>query len=216
MEALGWGTFNFHQMRSAWKHPVQLSRAQVNSMTWKKTQSEEETEGDLKSAYERARTSRGKVSNIFKAQSLDPKSLGAHLDLYLSILFGGGKSSRKQREMIAVIVSAQNGCQYCVAHHSAALGRYVKEEGFIAKLIENPLVVALPAKDRAMVEYAITLTRNPKSLTEKDINELRKQGLVDEEILNLALVAAYFNFVNRLASGLGVELEDEGQTQYRY
>ena len=86
----------------------------------------------------------------------------------------------------------------------------------IAKLVENPLGVSLPAKDKAMLEYSIALTRHPQSITEENINELRRQGLVDEEILHLALVSAYFNFVNRLASGLGVELEEEGQTQYRY
>jgi uncharacterized peroxidase-related enzyme len=185
-------------------------------VAWIKTTNEEDAEGELKSVYARVRTSRGKVANIFKAQSLDPESLDAHLDLYLSLMFGSGRLSRQQREMIAVVVSAQNGCKYCVEHHSAALARYVKNEEFITKLIKNPLDAPISAKERIMVEYSIALTKNPQSVTEESIRELRRNGLVDEEILHVALVVAYFNFVNRVASGLGVELEGEGQAEYRY
>jgi uncharacterized peroxidase-related enzyme len=185
-------------------------------MTWIRTINEEDADDELKSVYERVRTSRGRVANIFKAQSLDPRSLLAHLDLYLSIMFGTGKLSRQQREMIAVAVSAENGCGYCVAHHSAALSRYVKDQGFIARLADSPRGVALGPKERAMVDYAIALTKDPRSLTHENITELRRRGMDDEDILNLALIAAYFNFVNRLADGLGVDLEEEGQTLYRY
>jgi uncharacterized peroxidase-related enzyme len=185
-------------------------------MTWIMTISEKDAVGDLKSAYDRVRTSRGRVANIFKSQSLNPRSLLAHLDLYLSLMFGGGGLSRQEREMIAVVVSAENRCRYCVRHHSAALAKYVKDEGLIAGLAENPRGALLGPRERAMVDYAIALTKDPHSVTQENIAALRRQGMNDEEILQLATIAAYFNFVNRLADGLGVELEDEGQAGYNY
>ncbi|MDE1852531.1 MAG: peroxidase-related enzyme [Thaumarchaeota archaeon] len=183
-------------------------------MAWIRTIGEGDAEGELRLVYGKVTTTRGRVANIFKVQSLDPSSLAAHLDLYLNLMFSKGKLSRQQREMIAVAVSAENDCHYCVAHHSAALAKHM-DEGLAAKLATDPRQAALGPKERAMVDYALALTRDPRSLTQKDIDELRKGGLTDEEILQLNLVASYFNFVNRVATGLGVALEEE-QDSYRY
>ncbi len=98
-------------------------------MTWITTIDETEASGDLREAYDKVKSSRGRVSNIFKAHSLDPKVMKAHIDLYLSVMFEQPELTRRQREMVAVLVSSLNKCQYCVAHHSAALGRYVTQPG---------------------------------------------------------------------------------------
>jgi len=61
-----------------------------------------------------------------------------------------------------------------------------------------------------MVDYALKLTRTPWDVRKDDLNPLRDAGLGDREILDLAMVVAYFAYVNRLADGLGVELEPGG------
>ncbi len=58
-----------------------------------------------------------------------------------------------------------------------------------------------------MVSYAIKLTAEPSSVTSEDITELRNAGLTDRDILDLCEVTAYYAYVNRIADGLGVELE---------
>lgn len=58
-----------------------------------------------------------------------------------------------------------------------------------------------------MLDYALRLTREPGRIQPEHIDQLRSAGLTDEEIHRVALVVAYFNFVNRVAEGLGVELE---------
>ncbi len=184
-------------------------------MTWIRTINEEDAQGALKSAYDRVKGSRGRVSNIFRVQGLDPGSLEAHLELYLSIMFGKGGLSRQQREMIAVVVSARNHCEYCVAHHSAALRKYVKDEPLITQLAAGHEAASPDPKEEAMLKHAVALTRDPSSLTEAHIGALRENGMSDEEILQLTLIASYFNFVNRIANGLGVNLEEEGQTGYK-
>lgn len=65
----------------------------------------------------------------------------------------------------------------------------------------------LDEKDRAMLEYVAKLTLEPWSMAEEDVVRLREKGFSDEAILDICQVAAYYNFVNRLADGLGVELE---------
>ncbi len=65
----------------------------------------------------------------------------------------------------------------------------------------------LDASDRAMLEYAAKLTREPWLMGEDDIKRLRGIGFGDAAILDINQVASYYAFVNRLADGLGVELE---------
>jgi len=61
-----------------------------------------------------------------------------------------------------------------------------------------------------MIDYALKLTRTPWGMSEGDLSPLRDAGLTDREILDLAMIVGYFAFVNRLADGLGVELEPGG------
>jgi alkylhydroperoxidase family enzyme len=67
--------------------------------------------------------------------------------------------------------------------------------------------VVTDAATRALCAHALRLTREPWAIAEGDLDELRRAGLDDRAILDLTLVVAYYNFVNRLASGLCVELE---------
>lgn len=69
---------------------------------------------------------------------------------------------------------------------------------------------------RSVVEYAETLTRSPASVAESHVLSMRDAGLSDEDVLSVNLVVAYFNFVNRIATGLGVGHSAEDVAGYRY
>lgn len=62
--------------------------------------------------------------------------------------------------------------------------------------------------DRAMLAYAVKLTQTPWQMEEADVVALRQVGFTDADILDINQVTGYYAFVNRLADGLGVELED--------
>ncbi len=59
-----------------------------------------------------------------------------------------------------------------------------------------------------MLDYSVRLGREPESMRESDLEPLRHAGFRDDEILDICQIAAYFSYVNRMAQGLGVELED--------
>jgi len=65
----------------------------------------------------------------------------------------------------------------------------------------------LAPADRAMLDYAVKLTDSPGAMTQEDVDRLRTNGFDDVAIHDLATVTGYFAFVNRIADGLGVELE---------
>jgi uncharacterized peroxidase-related enzyme len=183
---------------------------------WIDTVEPESATGRIAEAYERLVRRRGKVSNIMKCQSLDPEAMGAHLDIYLAIMFRRGALSRAEREMVAVAVSVANQCDYCIRHHAEALLAYWKDAARVATLERGAEPADLSARERAMLERARSLTLEPGAAQEQHVVGLRAAGLDDEEILHLHLVIAYFNFVNRLALGLGVESTPEEMAGYKY
>lgn len=73
----------------------------------------------------------------------------------------------------------------------------------------DPDGVEVSPADRAMLNYAARLTRTPALVGAADIARLKSHGFEDTAILDICQIVAYYNYVNRLADGLGVELEDE-------
>ncbi|MHB8632794.1 MAG: peroxidase-related enzyme [Thermoplasmatota archaeon] len=177
---------------------------------------EDEADGKLFEIYDEIQRNRGRVANILRVSSLEPKSMRAHLDLYMSTVFGKGGLSRRESEVIAVAVSAANGDPYCTTHHREALARYAKDPLFVEAVAKDTTTPQLTAREKALVDYARNLTRHPEKGVQKHVEALRKAGLRDEEILQAAQVVGYFNFANRLAIGLGVELEPDADRDYHY
>ena len=82
-------------------------------MPWIRTVPPEEATGLLRQIYEAALRRAGRVFNVVRLQSLRPKVLDASMQLYLQLMHApDGALTRAQREMIAVVVSATNGCHY--------------------------------------------------------------------------------------------------------
>ncbi len=76
-------------------------------------------------------------------------------------------------------------------------------------MIEDYTIADLLPADRAMLDYAQKLTLTPKDVTEADVEALRVQGFDDRAIHDICAITAYFAFVNRMADGLGLALEDD-------
>jgi uncharacterized peroxidase-related enzyme len=184
-------------------------------MPWIRSVRPEEATGRLKDEYDRIAKARGAVGDVFAVTGLHPGAPGAHLALYEEVHFAEGPLSRRERELVAVVVSRANGCEYCLAHHADALGRHASEPGLQALVATDYTKASLSKRERAIADHAVKLTRSPQDVTEKDVEHLRAAGLTDREILDVTLVASYFNFVNRVANGLGLTPQDV-RAKYRY
>lgn len=185
-------------------------------MAWIETIDEDDATGPLKAAYERIASSRGKVANIMKIHSLRPETMQVHTDLYKELLFARTDLSRAERELIAVVVSDANDCAYCVAHHRPALNAYWKDDERIDAVLADDPAADLSERQQALVTYSRALTHRPGAMTNADVEALRNAGLSDTAILDTAMVASYFNFVNRMALGLGVEFTPGEAEGYEY
>jgi len=95
-----------------------------------------------------------------------------------------------------------------VRHHAEGLRRLTKNEALVAQLQSDFRQAEINGRDRAMLGYAVKLTLEPWSMNQEDVKRLRQAGFSDADILDINQVTGYFAFVNRLADGLGVELEE--------
>ncbi len=168
----------------------------------------------MKKVYHELKEKRGKIANIMKIHSLNPFAMKAHIDIYLTLMFGESGLTREEREMIAVAVSSANGCKYCINHHAEALNNYWKDDEKLEDFIEKRRL-ELPERNIKMIEYAVKLTENPGEMNKGDIDVLRKCDFSDRDILDINMIASYFNFVNRIALGLGVEFTPEEIKGYK-
>lgn len=176
----------------------------------------ENADGYLKEIYDGLVKSRGKVAEVHKIQSLNPESIVNHMDLYMTIMFGQSPLKRVHREMMAVIVSISNKCEYCQVHHLEAVENFWKDEKKLSQLQADFKSADLDEKEKALCRFAKQLTETPeRSQDEGLVKPLRELGLSDREILDATLVIAYFNFVNRIVLALGVALE-ENPGGYKY
>ena len=177
----------------------------------------EQSEGRLREIYDHLIKTRGKLAEVHKMQSLNPETIMAHMELYMKVMFGRSPLRRYQREMMAVVVSRANDCPYCIRHHADALQFFWKDEEKVERFSRDYRQVELSEADRLLCEYAENLTREPNFPGKEELfGKLKTHGITDRAILDGSLVISYFNFVNRMVLGLGVELEVEGGKGYKY
>lgn len=86
--------------------------------------------------------------------------------------------------------------------------KLTKDEELVSSLKKDFRLANVDEKDAAMLNYASKLTLEPWAMKQTDVEQLRNTGFSDTAILDICQVTAYFAYVNRIADGLGVELED--------
>jgi len=164
--------------------------------------------GNLKEIYDGLIKSRGKIAEVHKIQSLNPHSIVNHMDLYMTIMFGKSPLKRVHREMMAVIVSVANQCEYCQIHHLEAVKNFWKDDEKTNQLKANYSEADLSEQELGLCDFAKALTLTPeRSKDAALVQPLKDLGFEDRAILDATLVIAYFNFVNRIVLALGVDVE---------
>lgn len=97
--------------------------------------------------------------------------------------------------------------------HAQDLREFSKDEALAKAVKQGFLVSSLDAKHKALCEWAEKLTLAPATCTRADVDALRGQGWSDEEVVSAAQIIGYFNHLNRLADGLGIDLEPEMRSE---
>jgi len=157
---------------------------------------------DIQAMFAEMRTKPGFVPNVYQAYSLRPQQLRGFMALYDAIMTEESGLTKAEREMIAVAVSAQNHCFYCLTSHGAVLRIRSKNQVLADTIAANYRAADLTPRQRAMLDLAVKITNDSAAVGEQDLAALRDHGFTDEDMMDIIQTAALFNYSNRVASAL--------------
>lgn len=160
---------------------------------------EDELPADIAEIYAKNREKIGFVPNVFRAYAKRPEHFRAFMAYHDVLMKGQSNLSRVEREAIVVAVSSENRCQYCMVAHGAALRILSKDPIMTEQIANNWQTADLPPRMRTILAFASRVNEPGFAATDSEIEGLRASGLSDDDVWDIAAIAAFFGFSNRMA-----------------
>ncbi len=174
-----------------------------------------ELSADMKAYFAKCEEKIGFVPNVLQAYAHDDAKLQAFAAFYNDLMLAPSGLSKLEREMIAVVVSSQNRCYYCLTAHGAAVRQLAGDPALGELLVMNHRAADLGPRHRAMLAFAVLVTEEPWRIEERDRQALREEGFTDRDIWDIAAVASFFNMSNRMASAVDMRPNPDYHGQAR-
>lgn len=159
---------------------------------------------DLRDRILQVQEKTGFVPNVFLAMAHRPAELRAFLAYHDALMDSDVGLTRAEREMIVVATSGAWDCTYCVVAHGAILRIRAKDPHLADVLATNHRHAAISPRQRAMLDFALQVSRAPETVEDADLSALRGHGFDDEAIWDIAAVTAFFALSNRMAHVLAL------------
>lgn len=157
----------------------------------------------------------GFVPNVFLALSHRPDELRAFMAYHDALMERGGGLSKADREMVVVATSASNDCQYCVVAHGAILRIRARNPLIADQVAINYRKADITDRQTAMLDFALKVADDSRSISDGDFEVLRSHGFDDEDIWDIAGISSLFGMSNRMANFLSMRPNDEFFTMGR-
>jgi uncharacterized peroxidase-related enzyme len=172
-------------------------------ISWFPVPDESELPEGLQGLFRKARESIGFVPNVFRAYSFRPERLSAWFNHYRQLHEPTDELSAAEREMIAVVVSMENSCLYCLVAHGAALREALGDPILADRITLDYRRAGLGEKLTAILDYAVKITNEPLACSPADLDRLRSFGLSDIACWDIVEIASMYNFTNRMSLACG-------------
>ena len=168
---------------------------------------EEEATGEVAELYEEIKREMGfpMVPNFMRALAVSPAALRIHWIAYRALL-EHSTLPQSLSAMILCAIARQNECQYCSASHEMACLTLGIDEATLQTLV-NDLPHLTPERIRTTIQFALKVAGNAKALTRQDYDNVREQGVSDEEIVEIIQLASLGSSGDVLADALKVEVD---------
>jgi uncharacterized peroxidase-related enzyme len=154
----------------------------------------------MRAYFDKCTEKLGFVPNVLAAYAFNMAKLEAFVAMYNDLMLAPSGLSKLEREMIAVAVSSENRCYYCLTAHGAAVRALSGDPVLGELMVMNYRAARLDRRQRAMLDFAVKLTAEPHAIEEADREALRKSGFSDRDIWDIAAVVGFFNMSNRVAA----------------
>jgi uncharacterized peroxidase-related enzyme len=151
----------------------------------------------------------GFVPNVFLTLAHRPDEFRAFFAYHDALMEKEGGLSKAEREMIVVATSAANQCQYCVIAHGAILRIRAKNPLIADQIAVNYRKADITPRQEAMLDFAMKVSADAQRVSEDDFAALGAHGFSDDDIWDIAAIAAFFALSNRLANFTGMRPNEE-------
>src|SRR5262245_48136032 len=164
---------------------------------------------DVRERIVKVQEKSGFVPNVFLLLARRPEEFRAFFAYHDALMEKAGGLSKAEREMIVVATSAANQCQYCVVAHGAILRIRAKNPLVADQVAINYRKADITPRQRAMLDFAMQVALAAHTVSEQDIDQLRREGFDEEDVWDIATIAAFFGMSNRIANVTSTRPNDE-------
>ncbi len=165
---------------------------------------------DIRRRFDEVQEKAGFIPNIFLVLARRPAEFRAFIAYHDALMDketpGLGLA---EREMIVVATSARNQCQYCVIAHGAILRIRAKNPYIADQLATNYRKADISERQKAMLDFALKVSRKAEKVDESDYQRLNEFGFDDEDIWDIASISAFFGLSNRIVNVSSMRTNDE-------
>ncbi|MGM5026126.1 peroxidase-related enzyme [Tardiphaga sp. 862_B3_N4_1] len=151
----------------------------------------------------------GFVPNVFLSLAYRPDEFRAFFAYHDALMDKDSGLTKAEREMIVVATSAANQCHYCVIAHGAILRIRAKNPTIADQIAVNYRKADITPKQRAMLDFAMKVSRSAETIGEQDFAEISGHGFSDDDIWDIAAISAFFALSNRMANVTNMKPNDE-------
>ena len=164
---------------------------------------------DIRSRLLAVQEKSGFVPNVFLTLAYRPDEVRAFFAYHDALMDKEGGLSKAEREMIVVATSSANQCQYCVIAHGAILRIRAKNPLVADQVAVNYRKADITLRQKAMLDFAMKVALEAHKISEADFAAVAAHGFCDDDIWDIAAIAAFFALSNRMANVTGMRPNDE-------
>ena len=169
---------------------------------------------DMRERLQTVEQKAGFIPNVMRVLARRPAEFRAFMAYHDALMEGDSGLSKAEREMIVVATSGANHCQYCVVAHGAILRIRAKNPLIADQVATNYRQADISPRERAILDYAMKVSRASSEVTQTDRDAAKAAGLSDEDLWDIASISAFFAMSNRLASATEMRPNDEFFTMW--
>ncbi|SFM17316.1 peroxidase-related enzyme [Shimia aestuarii] len=151
----------------------------------------------------------GFIPNVFLTLAHRPDEFRAFMAYHDALMEKDSGLTKADREMIVVVTSSDNSCQYCVVAHGAILRIRAKDATIADQVAANYRKADITPRQMAMLDFAIKVSNDARAICEGDFETLRAHGFSDEDIWDIAGVTSFFGLSNRMANFISMRPNEE-------
>jgi uncharacterized peroxidase-related enzyme len=151
----------------------------------------------------------GFVPNVFLTLAYRPDEFRAFFAYHDALMEKDGGLTKAEREMIVVATSIANQCQYCVVAHGAILRIRAKSPQIADQIAANYRKADITARQKAMLDFALKVSAEAHKVSDQDFSDMAVHGFSNDDIWDIAAIAAFFALSNRIANVTNMRPNDE-------